>query len=247
MTDFQTIKVEFSLAVDRALTDRANSAERSLLDDWVSTLSAVDVATLKCSSFDPREIDNWFNDNEVVFSKTFHLCNESDLRQCCSPGPHCRAGSHCIPIGGVDGGDEFLFVTDTPSFKIAVLHHDDVYLANELDAVVLEKSERLNVPITRFLELLRPETCFAKFMASNDASKWLVVEQIGQSVRYEFNLSPDWDDGEQQFQSVDESEAFFFDMIKKGCATTGLSILSCSPQIREQIETILKSPAQNDT
>lgn len=90
--------------------------------------------------------------------------------------------------------------------------------------------------------MLQPETRLAKFMVSNDASKWLVVEQIGPLVRYEFNLSADWDEGEQKFQSVTESEAFFFDLIARGCATTRLSILSCSPQIRAQVETVLKSP-----
>ncbi|MEM9214154.1 MAG: hypothetical protein AAGD25_07370 [Cyanobacteria bacterium P01_F01_bin.150] len=128
-------------------------------------------------------------------------------------------------------------------YKIAILHHDDVYLADELDAVVLERSKLLTVPLTHFLELFQMETCLAKFMASNDASRWLIVEHNGQSIRYEFNLSPNWDDGEQAFQSVDQSEAFFFDMIRRGCATIELSILSCSPQIREQVETILKSPA----
>ncbi len=242
MTDFESTKAEFSLAVDRLVADRTNSVGRNLLDDWISILSADGMTTLSFS-FDPREIDDWYNDDEVVFSKTFCFYKELYLRQCCSPGPDCVAGTQCIPVGGVDGADEFLFITDTPSFKIAVLHHDNVFLADQLDTVVLEKSERLNVPLTRFLRLLQPETCLAKFMASNDASKWLVVEQIGHTIRYEFNLSAEWDDGEQAFPSVDESEAFFFDLIKRGCATTGLSILSCSPRIREQVERILESPA----
>ena len=242
MTDFHTTRTKFSFAVDRVFADRPNSAVGTLLDNWASTLSAADVATLACS-FNPREIDNQYDENEVVFSKTFRFYSESELRQCCSPGPDCIAGTLCIPIGDVDGGDEFLFMTDTPSLKIAVLHHDDVYLADELDTVVLEKSERLNVPITRFIELLKPETCLAKFIASTDASKWLVVEQTGHSVRFECNLSHDSEDGEQEFSSVDASEAFFFDVIKRGRATTRLSILSCSPKIRQQVEMILISPA----
>ena len=241
MTDIESIKTELALVLNRVLAERAESKTRNVIEDWSTILALTRVDTARFS-FSQREIDNSYSDDEIVFSKTVDFFGDSYLQECCTPGSDCLAGSRCIPIAGVDGADEFLFITNTPNLDVTILHHDDVYVADDLDKIVHEKAERTELPLLQFLEILQPETTLAKFMASTNASKWLVVEQNGKLVRYEFNLTAEWDDGEQSFNTTDEAETFFFDTIRRGVASTALSIISCSSVIHQQVETIIESP-----
>lgn len=238
IVDFETAKSEFATILKRMVADRINASKRCLLDDWIETISSSELKDL-AFSFSPREFDDYYNEDEIVFSKTFYFYGGQYLRQCCSPGGDSIAGKRCIPIGGVDGADEFLYMTDSPNLNVALLHHEDVFLAEDLDTVVVESTSGLEISLQQFVDLLRPQTNFAKFTAIADASKWLIVEDLGGCVRYEINLTDHSNDGEKSFASSADSEAFFFDMIQKGCATTRLSILDCSPHLRGRIEAIL--------
>jgi hypothetical protein len=240
MTDFESAKAEFLAAVEHFLWERRNGSRRGLLGDWVGLLSRTGFSSLDFS-FSPRELHDHYSSDEVVFSSTFDFHDPDYLRECCSPGSDCLAGKRCIPIGGVDGADGFIYLSEDVELRIAHLHHDDVFSASDLDAVVAEEASRLKVSLQAFVGFLRPQTKLAKLSASLDASKWLVVENVGTLVRYEIHLSEDWDVGERSFHGLPESEEFFFELIRGGCATMELSLLHCSPHIRQRIEAILSS------
>lgn len=241
MNNFESTKAKFLDAFERFLWKRRNNLERSLLDDWVELLSSTGIKSLNFS-FDPREVCDYYSPDEVVFSSLFYFHDPDYLRECCSPGPDCLAGKHCIPIGGVDCADELVYLSADPKLGIAHLHRvDDVFPASDLDAVFAEAASRLNMSLQRFVGLLRPQTNLAKFSTSRDASKWLVVEGLGSKVRYQIHLSEKWDVGERSFHSSAESEEFFFDLIRRGLAMSDLSLLDCSTHLRGRIETILNS------
>jgi hypothetical protein len=238
MPDFESTKSEFAAALERLILKRGNDSDHSLLDDWIEVISPMGITALDFS-FDPRALHDFYTKDEIVFSKTFYFYDAEYLRECCSPGDDCLAGKHCIPIGGVDGADEFIYVSDNLELGIASLHHEDAFSARDLDTEVAERASRLGVSLPRFVELLAPQTSLAKFSATQDASKWMVVENLGTKVRYEINLSEKWDVGERTFGSSSESEAFFFNLIRKGCARTSLSILYCPRHLQRRIEEIL--------
>lgn len=246
MTDFESAKAKVNATVELFLRNRADHPARGLFDNWVDALSRTEFSALGFS-FDPRDLHGHYPPDEVVFSSTFHLFEPAYLRQCCSPGADCLAGKRCIPIGSVDGADGFVYISEDSELGIAHLHHDDVYTASDLDGVVTDNSSRLELPLQTFFNLLRPPTNLAKLAPRLDGSKWLVVEDLGTKVRYEIHLSDEWDVGERQFHTPHESEEFFFELIRRGCATSRLSLLYCSPHLEQRVEAMLNlSPISSD-
>jgi len=238
MTDHEAAKAGFADAVGRLVRERYNQPRFGLLDDWIELLLRTGVSALNFS-FDPREMDDSYSHGDVVFSQTFFFYDPVYLRECCSPGPDCLAGKHSFPIGGVDGASEFIYVPENLELGIAHLYREDVFSALDLDAVVAENAARLNISLQRFIQLLAPPTNLVKLAATRDASKWLVVEDLGSRVRYEINLSGSSDVGERAFHSPSESDGFFIDLIRRGCAIADLTILECPPHLRQRIESLL--------
>lgn len=247
MTDFECTKAKFAASLERLVSERGIDSKRSLIDDWIDVLSRSGIAAFDFS-FSPRDLDDYYSDDEIVFSSTFYFYDPEYLRECCSPGDDCLAGKHCIPIGGVNGADEFIYVSDNLELGIAHLHRDDAFAAMDhiargraldLDAKVAATASRLKMPLPRFVGLLRPQTDLVKLFPRHDASQWLVVENLGTRVRYEIKLSGYGDHGEQSFDTASESERFFFNLIQNGAATTTLSILDCPAHLEKRIKQIL--------
>jgi hypothetical protein len=243
MVDFEATKASFEAALKRLISRRDKNSKHSLLDDWIEAVSPTGISSLSFS-FSPRDLyDNYLND-EVVFSKSFYFYDAAYLRECCTPGDDCLAGKRSIPIGGVDGADEFVYVSGNLRLGIAPLHRDDVFEAfrsSGLDKLVEKTASRLETSLTRFVRLLAPETDIVRFSVTRDASRWLLVENLGRKVRYEINLSENWEAGERAFDSLSVSEAFFYSLIEQSCATTDLSILACPPNLQQRIEGILRN------
>jgi hypothetical protein len=240
MTDFESTKAEFEAELKRLITKRAHDSKHNLLDDWIEALSPTGITNLRFS-FDPRELHDDYAKDEIVFSKRFSFYDADYLRQCCSPGDDCLAGKHCVPIGGVDFADEFIYISDNLKLGIAQLHRDDVFSALDLDREVAKRASRLKVSLPRFLKILVPLTNLAILTVNRDASKWLVVENLGTKVRYQMHLPGKEDEGERSFLSSSESEAFFFRLIQQGRATASLSIMYCPEHLQQRIEEILNS------
>jgi hypothetical protein len=239
MTDLESAKARCADACERLVRGFHVQPGPSLLDAWIELLAKTGILSHRFS-FNPREMHDYYSPDEAVFSKTFDFYGPAYLRECCSPGPDCLAGKHCIPIGGVDGASEFIYISENLALGIAHLHRDDVFSASDLDAVVTEDASRLNFPLVRFVQHLAPPTNFATLGPPHDASKWLRVEDLGTKVRYEINLSGDWNIGERSFAGPMESEEFFFDLIRQGRAVTDLTIVVCSQHLRRRIETLLE-------
>jgi hypothetical protein len=116
-----------------------------------------------------------------------------------------------------------------------------VFLADDLDAVVEATATRLGKPLTAFVDCLIPPTNLVKLSARDDASKWLVVEDLGSLVRYEINLDTEWKQDTREFRSAKESAGFFFEIIQQGMNIANLSILACPSHLRQRIESMLRS------
>jgi hypothetical protein len=240
MTDFESTKAVFEAALERLITKRAHDRKHSLLDDWIEAVSAAGITTLRFS-FDPRELHNYYAEDQIVFSKRFFFYDADYLRECCSPGDDCLAGKRSIPIGGINFADEFIYITNNLNLGIAQLHRDDVFSALDLDREVEESASQLKVSLPRFLKILAPITNLAILTVNSDASKWLVVENLGNKVRYQIHLPGKVDEGERPFLSSAESEEFFFRLIQQGRATASLSILYCPQHLQQRIQEILNS------
>ena len=238
MDELEKAKRELATRIERLISRRQGTdAESSLLIDWVHTVKNTRIEEFEFS-FDPRAIHDHDAGDEMVFSKAFSFYGDSFLEE------NCRAGSHlarenCMPIGSVDGDDEFIYICNDLSRGIALLHHDDVFLADDLDAVVYDSAARLETSLTAFVDCLKPPARLAKFLATGDASKWLVVEDLGSVVRYEMNLDDNWRDGEQAFDSETESEEYFYRVIERGLEIARLSVLQCSPSVWNRVESLL--------
>lgn len=110
-----------------------------------------------------------------------------------------------------------------------MLQHDDVYLATGLKAVVLAKSERLNLPPLSFIELWKPEMMLAKFTVRQDAASWLVVERTDGRVRYEIYLLDDQHEGGCEFATTDEADVGAHSILSRRVV-----MLRCSISLMQQ-------------
>jgi hypothetical protein len=109
MADFEKTKTDFIGVVNQLLQTRSAASDRNLLKDWTSILAVTSICELDFS-FDPRSIHNYYSEDELVFSDEFYFYGAEYLEECCRPGDDCLAGNSCIPIGGVNGADEFIYI-----------------------------------------------------------------------------------------------------------------------------------------
>ena len=67
-------------------------------------------------------------------------------------------GDRSFLIGWLDGNghDDAILMCNAPERCVAILNHEDVFAARDLDALVAETADREVLPIMRFVELLRP-------------------------------------------------------------------------------------------
>jgi hypothetical protein len=115
-----------------------------------------------------------------------------------------------------------------------------VFSAKDLDELVEREAIQQGTSIVHFIDCLFPQTKLARFSAHKDASKWLVVENLGYKVRYEMSLGKDSRAETREFQSSHDATAFFFDVIRQGTKVKQLSLISCPKDLTSQIELLIR-------
>ena len=133
MPDFHSTIAAFQDSLQQMKSRRGTKRRGGILQDWLHALAPESVTALNLA-FDPRDIDDYFGEDELVFRKRLFFFDKESLKQHCAAGPDCLAGDNCIPVGGVTDSEELLFVTSC--LNVAILHHDEVFAAEDLDAIV---------------------------------------------------------------------------------------------------------------
>lgn len=173
--------------------------------------------------------------DEDVLSRSFDFYTSEYIKELCTPGDDCICGKATMPVGGVDGDDEFAFVTTDLSEGIVILHHDDVFLADDLDSVVREGLEAFGTDIGDFVRSLAEQPEYARFSIDRHGGQWLLLKRTANTVKFEKTLTS----GTETFEKTLDSEAlahqWLMDIIHDNSKQHSLSSLGCSRHLMHDV------------